>query len=113
MYSEALVALPSHKQIQAPKRSYDAPTNANTATFFKVTTIDGVELDGWMVKPNNFDPKKKYPVVFYVYGEPASQTVVDNISAGRNRLYDGDMAEDGYVYISLENRGAPAPKGRE
>ncbi len=113
MYSEALVALPSHKQIQAAKRSYDAPANANTATFFQVTTIDGVELDGWMVKPNNFDPKKKYPVVFYVYGEPASQTVVDNISAGRNRLYDGDMAEDGYVYISLENRGAPAPKGRE
>ncbi|PVH27098.1 S9 family peptidase [Sphingobacterium corticibacter] len=113
LYSEALVALPSHKQIQAPKRSYDAPANANTATFFQVTTMDGVELDGWMVKPNNFDPKKKYPVVFYVYGEPASQTVVDNISAGRNRVYDGDMAEDGYVYISLENRGAPAPKGRE
>ncbi|MFD2744641.1 MULTISPECIES: S9 family peptidase [Sphingobacterium] len=113
MYSEALVALPSHKQIQAPKRSYDVPANANTATFFQVTTIDGVELDGWMVRPNDFDPKKKYPVVFYVYGEPASQTVLDNISAGRNRLYDGDMAEDGYVYISLENRGAPAPKGRE
>jgi dipeptidyl-peptidase-4 len=85
----------------------------NQVEFFKVTTEDGVILDGWMKKPDNFDRTKKYPVVFYVYGEPASQTVTDTYGAGRNFLYAGDMAKDGYIYISIENRGAPAPKGRE
>ena len=81
--------------------------------FFKVTTVDNVEMDGWMVKPTNFDPSKKYPVVFYVYTEPAATTVNDSYGAGMNRNYDGDMASDGYIYISLDNRGTPAPKGRE
>ncbi|ACU04753.1 S9 family peptidase [Pedobacter heparinus] len=85
----------------------------NKVEFFKVTTEDGIELDGWMKKPDNFDQTKKYPVVFYVYGEPASQTVKDEFGTGINRLYAGDMPKDGYIYISVENRGAPAPKGRE
>lgn len=81
--------------------------------FFKIKTIDSVEMDGWMVKPVNFDPSKKYPVVFYVYTEPAEATVVDAYGRGRNFLYLGDMAKDGYIYISLDNRGTPAPKGAE
>jgi len=85
----------------------------NKIEFFKIKTQDGVELDGWMKKPENFDQTKKYPVVFYVYGEPASQTVTDTYGTGYNRLYAGDMSRDGYIYISIENRGAPAPKGRE
>ncbi|WP_199140616.1 S9 family peptidase [Pedobacter sp. ASV12] len=83
----------------------------NKVEFFKVTTEDGVEMDGWMKKPDNFDATKKYPVVFYVYGEPASQTAGDTFGAGRNFLYAGDMAKDGYIYISMDNRGAPVPKG--
>jgi dipeptidyl-peptidase-4 len=83
----------------------------NKVEFFKVTTEDGVTLDGWMKKPDNFDATKKYPVVFYVYGEPASQTAADIWGAGRNGLYAGDMAKDGYIYISMDNRGAPVPKG--
>lgn len=83
----------------------------NKVEFFKVTTEDGVELDGWMKKPDNFDATKKYPVVFYVYGEPATQTAADVWGAGRNSLYAGDMAKDGYIYISMDNRGAPVPKG--
>ncbi|RYY14937.1 MAG: S9 family peptidase, partial [Cytophagaceae bacterium] len=59
-----------------------------------------------------FDPKKKYPIVFTVYGEPAAQTVVDRFGTGLNRLYQGSMADDGYIYASLDNRGAPAPRGR-
>jgi dipeptidyl-peptidase-4 len=88
---------------QAPK---------NKVEFFKVTTEDGVEIDGWMKKPDNFDRTKKYPVVFYVYGEPASATALDVWGAGANRLYNGDMAKDGYIYISMDNRGAPVPKGK-
>lgn len=84
-----------------------------TTEFFTITTADNIEMDGWMVKPSNFDPTKKYPVVFYVYSEPAGTTVTDTYKIGRNGLYKGDMAEDGYLYISLDNRGTPAPKGRE
>jgi dipeptidyl-peptidase-4 len=79
--------------------------------FFKIKTVDSIEMDGWMVKPVNFDPARKYPVVFYVYSEPASATVKDSFGSCRNYLYTGDMAKDGYIYISLDNRGTPAPKG--
>ncbi len=80
--------------------------------FFQVTTEDGVTLDGWMSLPARFDSTKKYPVVFYVYGEPASCTVKDTYGNGINPLYGGSMPDDGYIYISLDNRGTPAPKGR-
>ena len=85
----------------------------NKVEFFKVTTEDGVLIDGWMKKPDNFDQTKKYPVVFYVYGEPWAQTVTDTYGVAVNRLYAGDMAKDGYIYISIDNRGTPAPRGRE
>lgn len=109
-----VVSLPEHKvlsekEIPARFKSMKLPQ----VEFFKVKTEDGIEMDGWMVKPNNFDPSKKYPVVFYVYGEPASQTVVNRFGIGLNRLYAGSMANDGYIYMSVEGRGAPAPKGRE
>jgi dipeptidyl-peptidase-4 len=81
--------------------------------FFTVTTADNVTMDGWMVKPTDFDPSKKYPVVFYVYTEPAGTTVKDIYGTGENRNYVGSMADDGYIYMSLDNRGTPAPKGRE
>jgi dipeptidyl-peptidase-4 len=79
--------------------------------FFKIKTTDGVEMDGWMVKPKNFDANKKYPVVFYVYTEPWGQNVTDSYGVSGNALYKGDMQEDGYIYISLDNRGTPVPKG--
>lgn len=110
--ANAVVSLPDHKELVPAPQKANASAQDNKTEFFQVTTADGVTLDGWMVKPKNFDPAKKYPVVFYVYGEPASQTVTDAFGTGKNRLYMGDMAADGYVYISLENRGAPAPKGR-
>ena len=111
--SGSVVELPSHKQLVEPKSQAKADLSKPHAEFFQVTTVDGVTLDGWVVKPKDFDPKKKYPIVFMVYGEPASQTVTDNFYQGANRVYAGDMAADGYIYVSLENRGAPAPKGRE
>ncbi|EOR93353.1 Dipeptidyl peptidase IV [Arcticibacter svalbardensis MN12-7] len=106
-----VVSLPEHRELLSGNTT--TSTNLAKTEFFKVKTVDGVEMDGWMVKPLNFDPKKKYPVLFYVYGEPASQTVTDRFGTGLNREYVGDMAADGYIYMSIENRGAPAPKGRE
>ncbi len=64
-----------------------------------------------MVKPDNFDSSKKYPVVFYVYGEPASSTVGDRYRAQSNFLYKGNMSKDGYIQISVDNRGTPSLRG--
>ncbi len=108
-----LVSLPDHQIIGGKNTSPPKNAMVNKPEFFKVKTVDGVTMDGWMIKPTNFDSTKKYPIVFYVYGEPASQTVKDSYGTGFNRLYIGSMAGDGYIYASLENRGSPAPKGRE
>ena len=105
-----VVSLPEHKHIGGNTITVDKNAK-NKTEFFKVKTADGIEMDGWMKKPTNFDPHKKYPVVFMVYGEPASQTVTDTWGAGNNKLYVGSMADDGYIYMSVEGRGAPAPKG--
>src|SRR5580658_5690171 len=107
------VDLPEHKTLaQATSESGGPGLPAKKVEFFKVQTQDGVDMDGWMVKPVPFDSTKKYPVVFYVYGEPAAQTVTDEYYTGFNFLYGGDMAKDGYIYMSVENRGTPALKGR-
>jgi len=109
-----VVSLPEHKRLSGGEVSERAKSiKLPKPEFFQVKTEDGVTIDGWMVKPTNFDPAKKYPIVFTVYGEPASQTVVDRFGTGFNRLYVGNMADDGYIYASVEGRGAPAPKGRE
>jgi dipeptidyl-peptidase 4 len=106
------VSLPGHKTIklinQSPSRN-----NGASAEMFKITTDDNITMDGWIVKPKNFDSTKKYPVVFYVYSEPAAQTVRDAAGSAVPFLYDGDMFADGYIYISVDGRGTPAPKGAE
>jgi len=70
-----------------------------------------VTLDAWMMRPKNFDPARKYPVLVYVYGEPAGQTVLDIWND--DALFHRALAEDGYIVVSFDNRGTPAPKGRE
>jgi len=77
--------------------------------FFRVTTEDDIEMDGYMVKPPDFDPNKKYPVLFYVYGEPWGQTALNRSS----RLWHQMLAQQGIIVITLDNRGTPCLKGRE
>jgi len=79
--------------------------------FFRVDIGDGVELDGWMIKPPDFDPQKRYPVLFHVYGEPWGQTVLD-VWGGRNLMWHTMLAQQGYIVMSVDNRGTPAPRGR-
>ena len=109
------ITLPDHKGINGENKVNDALAKADPSKsnieFFKVTTVDNVEMDAWMVKPANFDSTKKYPVVFYVYTEPWGQNVRDAYGAANNFLYRGDMSKDGYIYISIDNRGTPVPKG--
>jgi dipeptidyl-peptidase 4 len=105
------VSLPGHTTV-VKGQSSNRPAR-NNVEMFQVTTEDGVTMDAWMIRPANFDSTRKYPVVFYVYAEPATQTVKDSYGSQNNFLYAGDMAKDGYIYISIDNRGTPAPKGAE
>jgi dipeptidyl-peptidase-4 len=79
--------------------------------FFQIDIGGGVTLDGWMLKPPGFDPNKKYPVLFYAYGEPAGQTVTDNWGFD-NYLWHTMLSQQGYIVVSVDNRGTPAPRGR-
>ena len=79
--------------------------------YMQIKTEDNILLDAWMNKPKNFDPSKKYPIVFYVYGEPAATTTDDVFGNHDNFLYDGDMGGDGYIQVALDNRGTPSLKG--
>ena len=80
--------------------------------FIGVNIGQGVSLDAWMMKPPDFDPSKKYPVLVFVYGEPAGQTVMDNWE-GDISLFHHALAQEGYLIISVDNRGTPAPRGRD
>jgi dipeptidyl-peptidase-4 len=110
------ITLNDHKGIKNPdaiEKAIRESKKTNVPEFFTIKTVDGISMDGWMQKPANFDKTKKYPVLFYVYSEPAAQTVKDEYYINYNPLYNGDLAADGYIYISVDNRGTPAPKGRE
>jgi dipeptidyl-peptidase-4 len=76
--------------------------------LFSLTTTDGVVLNGWMVKPADFDPAKKYPVVMYQYGGPGNQQVKNawNIGqAGRGALLEQYLCQQGFVCVCVDNRG--------
>jgi dipeptidyl-peptidase-4 len=82
--------------------------------FFQVDIGDDVVMDAWMLKPPDFDPGKKYPLLMFVYGEPAAQTVIQRWRPGRGdrHLWHRMLAQQGYIVASVDNRGTPAPKGR-
>jgi dipeptidyl-peptidase 4 len=73
-------------------------------TFFKIPNGLGEELNAWAIKPPNFDPAKKYPVLFDVYGGPGSQTV-QNQYDGYLGSWHQYLAQKGYVIVSVDNRG--------
>ncbi|MEI6949023.1 S9 family peptidase [Paraflavisolibacter sp. H34] len=104
------IRVADHKTIK-PLAAQLQPQQDRDIRLFQVTTEEGVTMDGWMILPDNFDSSKKYPVLFYVYAEPAGATVKDADGSAGTRLYRGNMAADGYIQISLDGRGTPAPKG--
>ncbi|MGS0527327.1 DPP IV N-terminal domain-containing protein [Zobellia nedashkovskayae] len=111
----SLVSLPAHKQIRVLednkelKQKFDA-LQLQPKEFVKVDIGDAV-LDAFMIKPIGFDPSKKYPLLFYVYGEPAGSTVQDNWGGGS--LWDQYMAQQGYIVMSVDNRGTKTPRGKK
>ena len=79
--------------------------------YFSFNTPDGVELNGYMMKPSNFDPNKKYPVLMYVYGGPGSQTVQNSWNGSRD-YWHMHLVSKGYIVASVDNRGTGA-RGKE
>ncbi len=75
--------------------------------LFSFTTADGVQLNGWMVKPRNFDASKKYPVIMYQYSGPGSQEVKDAWGLGMygGAAYESYMAEQGFIFVCVDGRG--------
>jgi len=111
-----LVRLPDHR-VQRVLEANEAlkakvkPLVDPSVEFFRVDVGDGVTLDGWILKPRDFNPTKKYPILMQVYGEPAAQTVLDRWG-GDGVLFHRAIANEGYLVASFDNRGTPAPKGR-
>ncbi len=73
--------------------------------FLKVKSHDGIDLNAWMIRPPNFDPAKKYPVLVYTYGGPGAQ-VVTNAWGGSTYLWHELMAQKGFIVFALDNRGS-------
>lgn len=112
-----LISLPDHKTVKVLAENKDlkeklAKLKQPATEFFRVNIGDGVELDAWAITPPAFDAAKSYPVLFFVYGEPAGQTVLDRWF-GKRHLWHLMLAQQGYVVISVDNRGTPAPRGRD
>lgn len=109
-----LIELKSHKVNTKLIENYKLKENISKLTlgnieFFKINTKDGINMDGYMIKPPNFDSKKKYPVLFYVYSEPWSQTALNRWP----RIWHLMMSQKDILIITLDNRGTPCLKGRE
>src|SRR5882724_1801683 len=111
-----LVRLPKHERVRtlldnAELKTRLAALRRRPVEFFKVDVGDGTRLDGWLLRPADFDSTKRYPVLFHVYGEPASQTVLDEWQ-GFLGLWHLMLAQQGYLVASVDSRGTPAPRGR-
>lgn len=109
-----VVSLPEHRSVRqlvdpGIVQGKVAGVVGQKSEFLQVRVAEGVTLDGWMMRPANLDASQKYPVIVFVYGEPASQTVTDAWSGGR--LFYRALADAGYVVVSFDNRGTPSPKG--
>jgi dipeptidyl-peptidase 4 len=110
-----LCSLPTGKSFKKLENNQALSTtlsgyNIQTKDFFSFKTTDGNTLNGWMIKPSNFDAKKKYPVIQFVYGGPGSQMVTDVWADSYFYMYQ-ILAEKGYIIACVDGRGTGA-RGR-
>lgn len=99
-----LVTLLDNKQLKSQLTHLNMPTKE----FFTFKTSQGVELNGWMMKPANFDPNKKYPVIMHQYSGPGSQQVLDKWgigSFGDGGMFEAYMCDKGYIMVCVDGRG--------
>jgi dipeptidyl-peptidase-4 len=112
-----MISLPDHQSIRVIKDNNQAQDafdklKRGVFEFFQVEARDGLKLDGFLMKPADFDPNKKYPIVFYVYGEPWGQTV-SNSWGGERFMFHNYLTQQGYIVASVDNRGTRSPRGFE
>jgi dipeptidyl-peptidase-4 len=115
--STELIELPKHSRLKNLVENKELTARVNSlqkspVEFFRVDIGNGVLLDGWMMKPADFDQTRKYPLFIYVYGEPAGTTVRD-AWGGNTYLWHLMLTQQGYIVVSVDNRGTPAPRGRD
>ena len=98
-----LKTLIDNKALTEKLAKFDMPTKE----FFTFTTSDGVELNGWMIKPHDFNANKKYPVILFQYSGPYSQQVTDNWYIGNygNAMFESYMAGEGFIMVCVDGRG--------
>ena len=101
---KTLTTLVDNKKLAQKVASMNLPSKE----FFTFKTSDGVQLNGWMMKPANFDASKKYPVIMHQYSGPGSQQVIDrwNIgSRGDGGMFEAYMADHGFISVCVDGRG--------
>ena len=101
---KTLATLIDNKALADKYASYDM----GQKEFFTFTTGEGVKLNGWLIKPKDFNPQKKYPVIMYQYGGPGSQQVRNawNIGmCGSGAVLEQLMAQQGYIVACVDGRG--------
>ena len=113
----SLIQLPEHKTIRILKSQKKLKEKLSKLTLPKTQFIQldigsGITLDAWYMSKTDLDLSKKHPLLIHVYGEPAGQTVKDSWG-GQKGLWHAMLAQQGYVVASIDNRGTPAPKGRD
>ncbi|MFI5280466.1 MAG: S9 family peptidase [Gemmatimonadales bacterium] len=111
-----LVRLPQHQSVRPlvrneALRTAVRPLIARPVEYFRVPVGNGLTVDGWMIRPRDFDSTKTYPMLVDVYGEPAGQTTVNGWGGG-GTLWNHMLADQGYLVVSFDNQGTPAPRGR-
>ncbi len=94
------IVLEDNKMLKATLATYDI----SPKTFFTVKNNEGTELNAWMIKPSNFDEKKAYPLLMFVYGGPGINTVNDKWEYG-NYFWFQSLAQQGYIVVSVDARG--------
>ena len=101
---KTLLTLIDNKELSEKLAGYDL----GKKEFFTFKTSEGVELNGWMVKPKDFNPAKKYPVIMYQYGGPGNQQVLNQWGigiSGNGALLEQYLAQEGYICVCVDNRG--------
>jgi dipeptidyl-peptidase-4 len=110
-----MISLPDHRTVRVlatndKLREKVSKLDQTPVEFFRVD-VDSIQLDGWLMKPANFDPSKKYPLFFHVYGEPWGQEVTDRWG-GSDYLWHFMLTQQGYAVACIDNRGDACPRGR-
>lgn len=110
--SASTISIPDHTPVahlysNQHLKEYMRQPGFPSTEYFSIVTADGIEMDGYLTKPADFDPSVKYPLIFHVYGEPAATTA----KSAPASMWHNLLAQRGYLIATLDNRGTPTLKG--